>query len=99
MIRTGSPKRLWDHCIELEALICSHTAHNIYALEGEVPETRMTGQTADISNLCKHEWYEWVMFRDCSQSYPDEQVRLGRFLGPTTNIGSVMTQKLLVDTG
>jgi hypothetical protein len=39
MIKTGSPKRLWDHCIELEALVRSNTALEIYALEGQTPET------------------------------------------------------------
>jgi hypothetical protein len=28
--KTGSPRVLWDHCIELEALICSLTSNNIY---------------------------------------------------------------------
>ena len=32
MLKTGSPKCLWDHCIELEAMIRSHTALDIYAL-------------------------------------------------------------------
>ncbi len=32
MLKTGSTKRLWDHCIELEGLICSHTANDIYML-------------------------------------------------------------------
>jgi hypothetical protein len=27
MIKTGSPRVLWDHCIELEALICSSTSN------------------------------------------------------------------------
>jgi len=99
MIQTGSPKRLWDHCIELQALVRSHTAHNSFALDGETPETRMTGQTADISNLCEYSWYDWVMFRDGEQTYPNEKMRLGRYLGPATDVGSAMTQKILVDTG
>ncbi len=41
MIKTGAPKCLWDHCIELEGLIRSHTANDIYATGGEVPETMM----------------------------------------------------------
>ncbi len=49
MIRSGAPKRLWDHCIELEGLIFSHTANDIYATGREVPETIMKGGTADIS--------------------------------------------------
>ena len=52
MLKSGSPKALWDHCIYLEALIRSHTALDIYGLEGKVYETVMSGQTGDISSLC-----------------------------------------------
>ena len=52
MLKSGSPKPLWDHCIDLEALIRSQTALYIYGLEGQVPETVMSGQTGDISSLC-----------------------------------------------
>jgi hypothetical protein len=41
MIKTGSPKVLWDHCIELEVLTRSSTSNN-YMTNGEVPETIMT---------------------------------------------------------
>jgi hypothetical protein len=64
MIRTGAPKQLWDHCIELEGLICSHATNNIYTTWGEAPETIMKGETADISQICKFAWYDWVMFHD-----------------------------------
>ena len=33
IIRTATPKPLWDHCIELESQIRSHTALDIYGLE------------------------------------------------------------------
>jgi hypothetical protein len=39
MMKTGSPKVLWYHCIELEALVCSNTSNDIYMTNGEVPET------------------------------------------------------------
>ena len=55
MLMSGFPKPLWDHCIELEALIRSHTALYIYGLEGQVPETVMSSQTGDIRNLCEFE--------------------------------------------
>jgi hypothetical protein len=64
MMKTGSPKVLWDHCIELEALIYSNTSNDTYMTKGEVPETIMTGSTADISHICEFVWYDWVMFRD-----------------------------------
>ena len=85
--------------MELTALVRSHTAHDVYMLEGEVPETMMTGQTANISNLCEYEWYEWVMFRDALASYPDDPLTLGRYLGPATNVGSAMSYKILKENG
>ena len=51
MLNSASPKRLWDHCIEHEALIRLNTAIDIYGLEVQVPEMVMTGQTSDISNI------------------------------------------------
>jgi hypothetical protein len=58
MIKTGSPKTLWDHCLELEALIRSSTSNDIYMTNGEVPETIMTGSTADISHISEFGWYD-----------------------------------------
>jgi hypothetical protein len=57
MIKTGSPRVLWDHFIELEALIGSSTSNNVYMTNGEVPETIMIGSTADISHICEFGWY------------------------------------------
>ena len=53
ILNSGSPKALWDHCIELEALIRSHIDLDIYSLEGQVPETVVSGQMGDISSLCE----------------------------------------------
>ena len=54
MMRSLSPTKLWDHCIELEALIQSHTSLDIYDLQGQVPETILSGKTADISPFIEH---------------------------------------------
>ena len=43
------PERLWSYCAELQAKIRCHTAHNIPTLNGQVPETVVTGNTVDIS--------------------------------------------------
>ncbi len=97
MIKIGSPKRLWDHCIELEGFICSHTANYIYATGGEVPETIMKGGTADISQICKFAWYDWVIFRDTVNTitFPDKRLTLGRYLGPAIDIGLALPAKIL----
>ena len=58
-------KRLWDHCLELEAHIRSLLAYNMLRLNGQVPETLVSGDTADISQFILFGWwFEWVMFRD-----------------------------------
>ena len=99
MIRTGSPKTLWDHCIELEALVRSSTCNDIYMTDGEVPETIMTETTADISHISEFGWYDWVMFRDNTPTYPDPKLILGRYLGPATDVGSALTAKILKANG
>ena len=99
MMKTGSPKVLWDHCIELEALVCSNTSNDIYMTNGEVPETIMTGSTADISHICEFAWYDWVMFRDNIPTFPDHKLILGRYLGPATDVGSALTAKILKSNG
>ena len=62
LIKSGAPKRLWDDCLELESYIRSNIAHGTYKLDGEVPETIMSGKTSNISQFCEFEWFERVMF-------------------------------------
>ncbi len=99
MMKTGSPKVLWDHCIELEALLCSNTSNDIYMTNGEVPETTMTGSTADISHICKFAWFDWVMLRDNIPTFPEEKLILWHYLGPATDVGSALTAKILKSNG
>ena len=100
MVRKRSPKRLWDHCLELASLVRSHIAHDMYKLDGEVPETIMMGQTADISFICEFGWYDWVFYNESQAHFPDDKVCLGRYLGPTDpEVGSVLTAKILKSNG
>ena len=82
MICTGSTKNLWYHCLELEALIRSNTALEIYMIDSEVPETFMKGQASDISHICRFSWYQWVMFLNGPVQYPENNIVLGRYMGP-----------------
>jgi hypothetical protein len=99
MMKTGSPKVLWDHCIELEALVHSNTSTYIYMTNGKVPETIMTGSTADISHICEFAWFDWVMFRDNIPTFPEGKMILGRYLGPATDVGLALTAKILKFNG
>jgi len=99
MVRSRAPKRLWDDCLERQALVRSCTALDIYSLEGQVPQTKLMGDTADISAIALFRWYEWVMFRDTSIPFPEENMVLGRDLGPAIDIGPTMARKILKDNG
>ena len=81
------------------ALISSHAAHTAYELQGEVSETIMIGQTADISNIYEYDWYEWVMFLDNVTSYPEDRRTLGRYLGPRIDVGSSLCYNILKADG
>jgi len=92
MIKTGSPKKLWDHCIELMAMIRSCSTNSIYMTAGQVPETLMSGETADISRICQFGWFDWVMYHDPAK-FPEDKPTLGRYLGPAIDVGSMLTAK------
>ncbi len=58
---------------------------------GQVLETTMTGNTADISHIAEFGWYDWVMFRDSQPSFPNDKLILGRYLGPAIDTGLALT--------
>ena len=62
---------------------------------GEVPDTLVNGETPDISEFSQFKWYEWVKYRDQQVAFPDDNFVLGRYLGPSTDIGTAMTCKML----
>ena len=73
MIKSNSPKKLWDDCLELEMEIRSCITNNVFELKGDVPRTVMKGETAKIEHLHEFGWYDWVYFRDNAVTYPNEK--------------------------
>jgi hypothetical protein len=51
ILRSGCPTRFWDDCIIREAYVRSHTSLDIFGLEGQVPESKIKGDTVDISTI------------------------------------------------
>ena len=99
LARSKCPKPLWDHCLEREAYVRSFTAHSISSLNGQVPETIISGETADISPFAEFRWYEPIKYRDSSIAFPEDKMRFGRDLGPAIDIGPAMTRKILNKKG
>jgi len=78
MVRAGAPKPFWADAIEFVAYVQSHTCWPIYELQGETPETVVSGETADISQFCELSFYEWIVFRDEPVSFPNQNPVHGR---------------------
>ena len=85
--------------MELQAFIKSDTAGDSFGLNGETPGAMLTGEIADISDFAEFGWYQWVKFRDTVIPYPEDKLILGRYLGPSTDIGAAMTTKILKSNG
>jgi len=99
MVRAGAPKPFWADAIKLKAYVSSNTAHDIFILQGEVPETVMSGKTFDISQFCEFAFYDWIMFRDQPVAFPDDNPVLGCYLGPAINVGPALTATILKANG
>jgi hypothetical protein len=95
MKKSSAPLYLWDFCLELQSMIRSSIAHNIYALNDDVPNTAVSGDTTDISHLCEFAWYDWIWYLD-PVDFPVDKRNLGRWLGPAHDIGDVMCAHILV---
>jgi Reverse transcriptase (RNA-dependent DNA polymerase) len=97
MRETNAPHILWDRCLYLMAEIRSHTALNIPELEGDTPATRITGDTSDISHLCEFGWYDRIWWIDPLDKM--ENSKLGRYLGPSHDVGQAMCSRILTSKG
>jgi hypothetical protein len=99
MLHSGCPKGLWDDCIIREAYVRSHTSLDIFGLEGQVPQSKVKGDTVDISTISQCAWYEWVKFLDTATKFPLSKIQLGRDLGAVIDIGPAMARKILKKNG
>ena len=99
MKKSDFPARLWDYCAEIQANIRCYTDHDIPTLNGQVPKTVVTGNTADISELVEFIWYPWIYHLDATTSFPLPEEELGKHLGPSKDVGSKMSMWILKHPG
>ena len=98
MIATGSPECLWDLGLTYRALVRCHTAQNVRGLGKEIPQAILTGDTPDISPICEFGWYEWCWYHDVEDEGLEVK-KLGRYLGPSFDVGDALCAKLLTEKG
>ena len=99
MLRTGSPKVLWDDCMELESKIRLSTVNNVFELDGEVSKTKLRCETANITHIWEFGWYDWVYYKENAVTYPDDKWHLGQWLGPSMDIGPALCANSLKSNG
>ena len=102
MIEKTVPEVLWDYCLEWVSHVRTHTSLFTKGLDGKTPATMMTGDTCDISFLCEFGFYDWVWYISPQGSEGQEDMqrkRLGRYLGPSTNVGDAMCGTVLTEKG
>jgi hypothetical protein len=92
-------KETLDDCIIREAYVRSHTSLDIFSLEGQLPESKVKGDTMYISTIEEYAWFEWVKFRDTAAKFPVSKIQLGRDLGAAIDIGPAMARKILKNIG
>eukprot|EP00804_Cyclotella_cryptica_P026575 CCRYP_014011-RA/>CCRYP_014011-RA protein AED:0.14 eAED:0.14 QI:0/0/0/1/0/0.25/4/0/793 len=93
MTRSGAPQWLWCFALECKSYVRSHTAHDIYRLDGPVPEMVVSGETTGISPFCEFGFWDWVKFWDQGVAFPGNALVLGKYLGPSINVARVLHQK------
>ena len=59
----------------------------------------MSGETSDISQFCKLERFQWVIFHDETAPFLYEMLKLGCYLRPSLNVGPAITAKILTENG
>ena len=96
LFKTGCPRRLWSYGLPHIAKVMQHTASYAGNLEGRTPIEKLTGETPDISEYLDFGFYDWVVFKEDAGL---SEVKIGRFLGVSHEVGSLMSYWVLPDTG
>ncbi|KAL7480606.1 hypothetical protein ACHAW6_006283 [Cyclotella cf. meneghiniana] len=57
------------------------------------------GKTADTSPFCEFGFWVWEKFQDKGVTFPDNQMVLGKYLGPSIDMGPAMMQHVMKANG
>ena len=96
MAAKNTPGVLWDDGLEYYSAVRCHTVNSIHETQGEVPQTIVTGDQADISWLAEFGWYEYVWYMS-PEDTSMERKKLGKYCGPFFNEGDAMSAKILTE--
>ena len=96
MFRTYCPIALWSYGIPYAAKIMQITESFASDLQGRTPLEALTGETPDISQCLDFVFYDRVWFKEVAGL---GDTKLGRLLGVSHHIGSLMSYWVLPASG
>jgi hypothetical protein len=99
LTQSGAPRQMWCFALEYKLYVRLHTTHDIYRLDGRVPKTVVSGETADICPFCEFGFWDWVKFREQGVAFPGDAMVLDKYLGPSIDVGLAMTSRILKANG
>jgi hypothetical protein len=95
MVKKRVPRRFWDYGIRWVAETMQRTATTAGTMSVTVPMECVTGETPDISEYLDFGFYDRVWY------WPNAglgEPKLGRWLGVSHKVGSLMSYYILTDT-
>ena len=96
MFHTYSPRGLWCYGYPYVANTMQLTARTAGKLQGQKPLEFLTGETPNISEYLDFVWYDRVWYKEDAGL---GETKLGRFFGPSHNVGSLMSYWVLPKSG
>ena len=96
MIRRRVPNEFWDYGLKWVSETMSLTHNSAGNLNGQIPLTQVTGETADISEYLDFGFYDEVWYKDNAGLSPFQP---GRWLGVSYRTGRLMCFHILTQTG
>ena len=88
------PKRLWDYGLRWTCNVMQCTSTEAGSANGRTPLEIITGDTPDISEFLDFGFYDWCWY---SNAFGIAETKLGRWLGVSHRVGSLMSYWLLTD--
>ena len=96
MLKQRVPNHLWDYGICGVCKIMQCTASNSGRLHGRTPLEQLTGETPNISEFLDFSFYDWCWYNDNAGR---GETKLGRWLGVSYHVGSLMSYWVLTLKG
>ena len=96
MVQNRVPQDFWDYGLRWVSDISSMTYTTAGGLNGSIPITQVTGETADISEYLDFGFYDPVWYKDNAGLSPEQP---GRWLGVSSRTGRLMCYFILTQKG